>query len=88
MIMFQWLKNLFNRAEPTTLETPRTAPKTDAVPKAKKSTAVTGKKKSKAAKTDLESMTKPQLLEHAKKKGIKVNASLKKADLIKKIKTG
>jgi len=84
--MFQWLKNLFSDNSGPTLERPVVTPTVDAVPKAKRSTAVAGKTKSKAAKTDLDSMTKPQLLEHAKKKGIKVNASLKKADLVKKIK--
>jgi len=85
--MFQWLKNLFSGDSKPTLERPVVTPKVDAAPKAKKSTAITGKTKSKA-KNDLESMTKPQLLEHAKKKGIKVNASAKKADLVKKIKNG
>jgi len=86
--MFQWLKNLFSDNGGPTLERPVVTPTVDAVPKAKRSTAVAGKTKtkSKAAKKDLDSMTKPQLLEHAKKKGIKVNASLKKADLVKKIK--
>lgn len=84
--MFQWLKNLFSDNSGPTLERPVVTPTVDPVPKAKRSTAVAGKTKSKAAKTDLDSMTKPQLLEHAKKKGIKVNASLKKADLVKKIK--
>ena len=87
MIMFGWLKNLFSGDSGPTLERPVVTPSVDAAPKAKKSTAVTGKSKSKA-KTNLESMTKPQLLEHAKKKGIKVNASAKKADLVKKIKNG
>jgi len=84
--MFQWLKNLFSGDSGPTLERPVVTPKVDAAPKAKKSTTVAGK--SKSAKTDLELMTKPQLLDHAKKKGIKVNASAKKADLVKKIKNG
>jgi 4-aminobutyrate aminotransferase-like enzyme len=86
--MFQWLKNLFSDNSGPTLERPAITPTVDAAPNAKRSTAVAGKSKtkSKAAKTDLDAMTKPQLLEHAKKKGIKVNASLKKADLVKKIK--
>jgi hypothetical protein len=84
--MFQWLKNLFSDNSGPALERPVVTPTVDAAPKAKRSTAVAGKTKSKAAKTDLDAMTKPQLLEHAKKKGIKVNASLKKADLVKKIK--
>jgi 4-aminobutyrate aminotransferase-like enzyme len=86
--MFQWLKNLFSDNSGPTLERPAITPTVDAAPNAKRSTAVAGKSKtkSKAAKTDLDAMTKPKLLEHAKKKGIKVNASLKKADLVKKIK--
>jgi len=84
--MITWLKNLFRGDSKPTLERPVATPTVDAASKAKKSTAVAGK--SKATKTDLESMTKPQLLEHAKKKGIKVNASAKKADLVKKIKNG
>ena len=87
MIMFQWLKNLFSGDSGPTLERTVVTPKVDAAPKAKKSTVVAGKPKSKA-KTDLDAMTKPQLLEHAKKKGIKVNTSVKKADLVKKIKNG
>lgn len=86
--MFKWLKNLFSGDTETTLEQPVVTPAGDSASKAKKSTAVAGKTKKKAAKTDLDSMTKPQLLEHAKKKGITVNSSLKKADIVKKIKNG
>jgi len=50
--------------------------------KAKKSTA---KKK---AKVDLDSMKKDELLAHAKKNGIKANASMKKADILAAINNG
>jgi hypothetical protein len=85
-MMFGWLKNLFSDNSGPTLERPVVTPTVDAAPKAKRSTAVTGKTKSKAVKTDLDAMIKPQLIEYAKKKGIKVNGSMKKADLVKKIK--
>jgi len=81
--MFQWLKKLFGEDARPTLEKPIVTPQVETT--TKKTTATTGRKA--ASKTaDVDAMTKPQLLEHAKKKGIKVNASLKKADLVKKIK--
>lgn len=43
--------------------------------------------KEKAEATGLESLTKAQLLTHAKTKGIKVNASMKKSALITTIKS-
>jgi len=88
--MFGWLKKLFGDDNATTLERPIVTPTVEAKPKTetkKKTTATTGRKP--AGKTaDVDSMTKPQLIEHAKKKGVKVNASMKKADLVKKIKNG
>lgn len=89
MIMFEWLKKLFSENDAPTLERPIVTPTVEAKTKTatKKKSATTGRKP--ASKTvDLDAMTKPQLLEHAKKKGIKVNSSLKKADLVKKIKNG
>jgi hypothetical protein len=89
--MFGWLKNLFfGKNEKPTLERPIITPKVEAEPAPKKETkkkptATTGRKPA-SKSVDVDSMTKPQLIEHAKKQGIKVNASLKKADLVKKIK--
>jgi len=85
--MIKWLKSLFvgtsvpevinelTKAEPT----PAPAKKT------------TTKKKSatkKTAKVDLDSMSKKDLLAHAKKNGIKSNASMNKAALVEAIKNG
>lgn len=89
--MFGWLKKLFGEDSAPTLEKPIVTPTVEAKSKpkteTKKKSATTGRKP--AGKTaDVDAMTKPQLIEHAKKKGIKVNASMKKADLVKKIKNG
>lgn len=80
--MFGWLKNLFGDNNKPTLEKPNVTPQVD---KPKKSTATTGKK---PKGVNLDGMTKPELLEYAKTAGIKANASLKKAELIQKIKNG
>lgn len=81
--MFTWLKNLFFGAEESnpTLKT-YTPPVVEEPKVAKKPSAAKNKKES---TPDLGKMTKPQLIEYAKKKGIKVNASLKKADILKSI---
>lgn len=42
----------------------------------------------KAAKVDLDSMNKNDLLAHAKANGIKANASLKKEEILERIKNG
>ena len=46
------------------------------------------KKTAKAEKVDLDSMNKSQLLEEAKKRGVKANASLKKDEILERIKNG
>jgi hypothetical protein len=53
--------------------------------KAKKATKKTATKK-KTAKVDLDAMSKVDLLALAKEKGVKANASLKKAELIERLK--
>jgi len=98
--MIKWLKSLFGFE--STAEVPVTAPvkeepkvekKAEPAPKAvkaaapaKKTTKKTATKK--AAKTDLGSMSKNDLLAHAKKNGIKANASMKKADILAAINNG
>ena len=73
--MLEWLKDLFfGKEEPVVLE----AKQKPQPAKAKKDKPV-----KKAA--DLSGMTKTQLLEYAKQKGIKVNSSMKKADIVKAI---
>ena len=53
---------------------------------AKKATKKTTKKATKKAAVDLEAMSKADLLALAKEKGVKANASLKKAELIERLK--
>jgi len=86
--MFGWLKKLFGENNQATLEKPLVSPTVSQPKTTGKKTTVTTGRKTTSKTADFGSMTKPQLLEHAKKKGIKVNASLKKADLVKKIKNG
>ena len=84
--MLNWFKRILGVApvEPTPVaETPVVAKpkaKTKAAPK-KKTT-----KKSTAKVVDLSAMKKDELLAHGKKAGAKVNAGMKKADIIEAIK--
>ena len=90
--MLKWLKSLFGfdtpdtpvivkEPEPKVEETVK--PKTQAKKPATKKSAT---KKSEAA--DLDSMNKTQLLAEAKKRGVKANASLKKDEILERIKNG
>ena len=54
-------------------------------PSATKKEVATKKKATKKKTVDLSAMKKDELLAHAKKSGVKVNASMKKADIIKSI---
>ena len=54
-------------------------------PSATKKKVATKKKATKKKTVDLSAMKKDELLAHAKKSGVKVNASMKKADIIKSI---
>ena len=69
---------------------PAPAPKAAKAAPAKKTTKKTTKKApvKKAEKADLDSMSKNDLLAHAKANGIKANASMKKADILAAIKKG
>lgn len=60
------------------------------VKEAKKAVKKTPKKATtkKAEKVDFDSMNKTQLLEEAKKRGIAANASLKKEEILERIKNG
>ena len=102
--MFNWLKKLFGSDTPDTpviaQEPAKEAPKATvgkvaevkseipAKPKAKK----TATKKTASKKADkggnLDSMNKTQLLAEAKKRGVKANASLKKEEILERIKNG
>jgi hypothetical protein len=80
---------------PATVEAPKKEePKVEQpkpVAKTKKQAKKPAPKKKAATKTasaDLDSMNKTQLLAEAKKRGVKANASLKKAEILEAIKNG
>ena len=81
--MINWIKKILGigPSVPAAIEIVTKA--VEAKPKPKKVT-----KPKTAAKVDLESMKKNELLAYAKTKKIKVSASLKKAELILAIKNG
>jgi len=88
--MFNWLKKLFGSDVP---DTPVIAqqPKEEVKSHVSKVVNVEQAKKpasKKSAKTDLDSMSKNDLLAHAKANGIKANASMKKADILAAINNG
>jgi len=93
--MFNWLKNLFG-GKKEVVPTPSPALKKAAVEAIKTAetaqikTVTKSKKttKKKSADADLESMSKKDLLAHAKKNGIKANASMNKGDILAAIKNG
>ena len=90
--MLNWLKRTLGIAPPSTplvLEDPVVkgkVKKTTATPKKTATKKTTKKSAPKKAAVDLTAMKKDELLAHAKKSGAKVNASMKKADIIKAIK--
>ena len=65
---------------------PATAADKPAPVKAAPAKKTTKKKATKKASVDLEAMSKADLLALAKEKGVKANASLKKAELIERLK--
>ena len=100
--MFNWLKKLFGSDVPDTpviAQDPKPEAKShvgkvtkvEPSPNLKKSEpkkSAPKTKKAKAEKVDLDSMNKTQLLAEAKKRGVKANASLKKDEILNKIKNG
>ena len=81
--MFTWLKNLFGKTSETLVLTQEVR-----VEEKPKSTKKVKPKKAKTKTVDLNSMNKTQLLAEAKKRGIKANASLKKEEVLERIKNG
>jgi hypothetical protein len=75
--MLNWLKTLLGVAPVT--PAPVVEAPVAAKPKAKKAAP---KKKTTKKAVDLSAMKKDELLAHAKKAGAKVNAGMKKADII------
>ena len=87
--MFGWIKNILGitpkreeafTAEPLVLEPEQRVEET---PKPKKKTAAKSKKES----VDLDNLSKTELLAEAKKRGIKANASLKKEEILARIRS-
>jgi len=84
---------VLSESKEETLDKPIVTPNVDSKKEtkaaAKKSSTTAPKTKSKKkTAVNFDAMTKTQLLEHAKKNNIKVNASMKKAEIVSKIKTG
>ena len=98
--MFTWLKKLFGSDvsdTPVIAQAPKKEVQSHVgkIVKVEQATVPAKPKKQakkpaaiKAAKVDLDSMKKDELLAHAKAKGIKANASMNKAALITAIKNG
>jgi hypothetical protein len=74
--MFKWLSKILGSGAPVDVMA-----EVFTEPKSKKAAP-----KKKAPKVDLDSMSKKDLLAHAKKTGVKANASMNKAALIKILK--
>ena len=88
--MFNWLKKLFGSDVPDTPEITKVVVKEETKVSKPATTKKPATKKTSAKKdtVDLDSMSKADLLSLAKEKGLKANASLKKADIISVIKKG
>jgi hypothetical protein len=80
--MFKWLSKILGAGEPTAvMEKVFTEPT-----KVQKTVEKPAKKAQKSV--DLKSLKKAELLAHAKKNGVKANASMNKAAILKAIKNG
>ena len=87
--MIKWIKNLFTKPKPeplvltTRIEENKKvyAVDTGSMPLEETSQFVNEQKKN----IDYQKMSKKQLLEEAKQRGVKVNASLKKSEIISKL---
>ena len=87
--MIKFLKSLFGCDVPDTPVIAQEQPKEPAKPKKQAKKPATKKAPTKkSAKTDLSGLSKNDLLAHAKKNGIKANASMKKADILAAINNG
>jgi hypothetical protein len=89
--MFNWLKNLFGSKQETLELTPEMRVEETIAPKAEQAekpakTKKQAKRPAKKGTVDLDSLNKTQLLEEAKKRGVKANASLKKDEILKRLK--
>jgi|SaaInlLV_10m_DNA_1039704.scaffolds.fasta_scaffold61338_2 hypothetical protein len=79
--MWSWIRSLLGKDVPTVINE---LSKENSTPK--KATKPKTKAKKAATKTcDFSKLTKDQLLKEAKKRGVKANASLTKAELVKRL---
>ena len=84
-MIFNWFKSFFDRMEtPNVIVTENHAIFLDPVP----TVETLLNEETKVEEDNLKNMSKPELLAEAKKRGIKVNASLKKEEIISRIKNG
>jgi len=85
--MFGWLKRLFGSEEVVKVAKSEPVQETKAVePATPKKTTKKTKSKKGTGKCDFDKLTKTQLLAEAKHRGVKANASMKKADILKRLK--
>ena len=81
--MFNWLKKILGIGPSLPAAVEAAIPAPEAKPKLKKAT-----KKSSKKSCDFDKLTKAQLLKEAKHRGVKANASLSKAEILKRVKNG
>lgn len=96
--MFTWLKNLFNKDITTNIlldfpdnpiiNSPVESVVEQAEPVAKPKKQAKKPATKKVVTVDLDSMSKKDLLAHAKQNGVKANASMNKADILAAINKG
>jgi len=88
--MFNWLKKILGigPSVPAAIEAAIPTPEEKPAPKAVKKTTTKKPATKKSGKADLSSMSKNELLAHAKANGVKANASMNKAAILKAIKNG
>ena len=85
--MFTWLKNILGigPSVPAAIEAAIPAP--EEKPKTKTTATKKTSKKKGSGSCDFTKLTKPQLLAEAKHRGVKANASMKKADILAALKS-
>ena len=91
--MINWLKKIlgFSKPEPVAPvveSTPEPTAKKVTKPKTTKKKSTSTKKKGDGKGCDFDKLTKTQLLKEAKHRGIPANASLKKSELVARLKNG
>lgn len=86
--MFKWLAKLFEGTTIPEVINDSVAPAPIAAPVKKTTTKKKTSSKKGTSKCDFDKLTKPQLLAEAKHRGIKANASMKKADILAAINNG